>query len=85
MASRPGKIDLSEFFRYSRPKKKPCAVGFAVEALNDSEREQLQAACEVDSGLITTSAIVQWLAARGHEVTSSAATSHRRKTCSCHD
>lgn len=79
-----GKVDLSEFFKYSRPKKKPCAVGFALESVSVEERKQLEAACAQDIGIITTSAISQWLAARGHEVNTAALTSHRRRTCSCH-
>lgn len=77
--------DLSEFFKYSRPKKKPCAVGFAREQLSPVEVGQLDAAVAEDRGLITSSAIRQWLDARGQVVTDAAVTAHRKRTCSCGD
>lgn len=75
--------DLSEFFRYSRPKKKPCAVGFAREQLTKTEQEALDAAIADERGLITSAAIRQWIQQRGHEVNDAAVTAHRRKVCSC--
>lgn len=76
-------IDLSEFFRLSRPKKKPCAIGFILPRLADTEQQQLQAACAQDNGIITSGAIQQWLTARNHEVSISAIVSHRKKVCTC--
>lgn len=79
------KPDLSEFFKYSRPKKKPCAVGYAITQLTSEEQSQLAAACAQDNGIITSGAIQQWLSARKHEVTVSAIVSHRKGVCSCGD
>lgn len=79
-------VDLTEFFKLSKPKKRPCQVGFAMSQLKPAERKQLEAALAADSGIITTGAVQQWLAARGHEVSSPALTSHRRtKACTCYD
>jgi hypothetical protein len=77
--------DLSEFFKLSRPKKPPCRVGFAATQLKPAQRTQLEAACGTDTGIITTGAIVQWLANHGHEVNAPAVTSHRRNTCTCNE
>lgn len=77
-------VDLSEFFRLSRPKKPPCKVGWARGQLVESERAQLDAACATDKGLITAQAVVEWLAKRGHEVNTSAVVAHRAEKCSCH-
>jgi hypothetical protein len=78
------KPDLSEFFKHSRPKKKPCVVGFALDQLGPEEHAQLTAACAEDSGLITNSAIEKWLADRNHIASVSAIVSHRKRTCTCH-
>lgn len=87
MSDAPTGPDLSEFFKLSRPKKKPCAIGFAIKEkkIKGQEVEQLQAACDTDASFITSGSIVQWLAARGVEASNSAVGSHRKKTCSCHD
>lgn len=77
--------NLSEFFKLSRPKKKPCSVGYALGQLDDVEREQLTAALATDNGIITAAAIQQWLAVRDHTTTASAVTSHRKRVCSCVD
>lgn len=79
------KPDLSEFFKLSKPKRKPCAVGFAVEQLKPAERTQLAAAFEVGSGYITNAAISEWLAKRDQQANVSAIVSHRKGTCSCND
>ena len=79
------KADLSEFYKYSKPKKPPCKVGFAAEQLGEEEQAQLEAALQQDKGLITNSAIQEWLHNRKHEVTVSSIVSHRKGTCSCHD
>jgi hypothetical protein len=82
MASKP---DLSEFFKYSRPKRKPCAVGYALEQLGEHELAQLQAALNHDAGIITNAAVVQWLSARKHAATVSAVVNHRKGVCACAD
>lgn len=75
--------DLSEFFRLSRPKKKPCSVGWARTQLSDDEQTQLDAAIATDQGIITNQAIVDWLAKREHVTTVSATVNHRKGVCSC--
>lgn len=77
--------DLSEFFKLSRPKRRPCPLGFALSSLEDVETEQLTAALAMDVGIITAAAIVEWLKPRGHTVTFAAVTNHRKGVCSCHD
>lgn len=77
--------DLSEFFKLSKPKRKPCAIGFALstKAIEGAEVDQLNAALATDQGIITASAIQQWLASRGVDVNVNVVSSHRRRTCSC--
>ena len=77
--------DLSAFFRLSRPKKKPCALGFARTQIKPVEREQLDAACVTDNGIITASAIVEWLGQRGQTANTNNVVSHRKRMCSCYD
>lgn len=77
------KPDLTEFFRYSQPKRRPCPVAFAVEQLDEGERTQLTAACATDQGIITNAAIEKWLSNRGHTASVSAIVVHRKGTCSC--
>lgn len=77
------KPDLSEFFKLSKPKRRPCALGFAREQLKPDEQVQLDAALAVDSGIITAGAIQAWLAVRKHEVSVGAVVSHRKGTCTC--
>lgn len=77
--------DLTEFFKLSRPKKKPCAIGFALTQLKPTERDQLVAALATDKGIITGSAVEQWLKARGQTANPSAITAHRIGRCSCND
>jgi hypothetical protein len=79
------KIDLSEFFKLSRPKKKPCMVGFALTELTEEEGKQLAAAFQADKGIITASAIREWLVLRKHDVSLPVITSHRAGSCSCND
>ena len=77
--------DLSEFFKLSRPKKKPCSVGFAKGQLSPEEAAQLDAAVATDAGIITAGAIVEWLQRREHVTTASAVVNHRKRVCSCAD
>lgn len=77
--------DLSEFYRLSQPKRKPCQLRFILEQLPVDERAQLKTALATDVGIITAAAVVQWLGARGHEVTFAKVTSHRNRKCDCDD
>lgn len=80
MAAKP---DLAEFFKYSRPKRKPCAVGFALGHLEEPEQTQLRVALDHDPGIITNAAVVQWLAARKIDATVASIVTHRKGTCAC--
>lgn len=77
-------VDLSEFAKLAKPKKKQCAVGVAREGLDPEALAQLDAACAANSGVINAGAICAWLAARGHVASHPAVTAHRMGTCSCH-
>jgi hypothetical protein len=77
--------DLSEFYRYSRPKRSPCRVGHARAQLKPAERAQLDAALEIDKGVITAGAIEQWLTKRGQDASITAIANHRKKKCTCYD
>lgn len=76
-------VDLSEFVKLSKPKRPPCAVGVALSTLPKADRGKLEAACASDSGVITTSAIRQWLSSRGHTASIPGVTAHRHGTCTC--
>ena len=77
-------VDLSEFYRLSRPRRPPCRIGHVLEQLKPAERAQLTAALDTDKGLITASAIGEWLAKRDHEgVSINVISNHRRGVCSC--
>ncbi len=80
-------VDLSEFFRLSRPKKKPCAVGFAISQVKGQEQSKLLGAIATDANIITNAAVSEWLAQapRKINVTISAVVAHRKGTCSCAD
>jgi len=85
VAAKP-KVDLTEFFKLSRPKKRPCAVAFAASQLEtDEERDQLTAALETDQGIIPAGAVQQWLSARKQNVSVNTVVSHRKQTCTCAD
>lgn len=76
--------DLSEFEALSEPRRPPCKVGRILEDLPDAERKQLEAALSQDTGIITNAAILKWLERRDLDgLSSSAATSHRKGTCTC--
>lgn len=77
--------DLTEFFKLSKPKRKPCSVGFALGRLQGDEHTQLVAALDVDQGIITNAAIEGWLKQRGHASTVSAIVNHRKGRCNCGD
>lgn len=78
---------LAEFMKYSRPKKKPCPIGFAVDSggVAADEHAALAAACATDPGVIPSGAISTWLEKRGVTVSIPAVTAHRRGTCTCGD
>jgi hypothetical protein len=78
-------LDLSEFQALSKPRKPLCAVGAALGALPADEAGALRAALAEDVRIITTSAIITWLARRDQSANVSAVTSHRRGTCTCAD
>lgn len=77
--------DLSEFFALSRPKRRPCPLGFVFGTLDDAEAASLKAALDTDVSIITAAAVVDWLARRNHDVTFAAVTNHRKRRCSCND
>lgn len=80
------KVDLTEFYRLSRPKKPPCQVGNAREQLTEEEQTQLDAALAQAPNVITAKAIVEWLERRGHALTSpNPIVNHRSRKCSCHE
>lgn len=85
MATKP---DLTEFYALSKPKKPPCQIGLILAGefspkLKPQECEQLRAALDTDAGIITASAIVQWLKARGIETNTNRVSNHRRRVCTC--
>lgn len=78
--------DLSEFFKLSRPKRRPCRVGHARAQLNSEQTKKLDAALAVDKGLITATAVIEWLKAHGESgVSVSAVATHRKGSCTCND
>ena len=87
MAATTTTPDLTEFFKYSRPKKPPCKVGVALGKLRGDTKTQLVAALGTDTGIITNGAIITWLEKRVKDlqVNTSNITSHRAKRCTCYD
>jgi hypothetical protein len=83
-ASKP---DLSEFYKYSRPKRPPCRIGHALTLLSKPDQTRLQAALDTDKNLITAGAIITWLEARDIKNINGASpiTAHRKHTCTCFD
>lgn len=90
--------DLTEFYKYSRPKRPPCRVGHALELIEKAEAEgsktvskgdvkRMRAALDVDKNLITGAAIITWAQARGIETLTNVSpiTNHRKHTCTCYD
>lgn len=80
--------DLTEFFRLSKPRRPPCQVALILSRditpkLNSEQVAQLQAALATDKGVITGSAIQQWLADRGHDISVNRISNHRRGVCNC--
>lgn len=75
--------DLTEFLRLSTPKRRPCAVGLALEQVKPGERDQVDAALATDQGIITNAAIEAWLKKRDIVASVSAIVSHRKGRCRC--
>ena len=80
--------DLTEFYRYSQPAKPPCKLGIMLSTgspLKVAEREQLSAALDQPSNVITGAAIVKWLDARKVTipVNSQNIQYHRKGSCTC--
>lgn len=80
--------DLTEFYKYSRPKKPPCKVGIVLgtgSKLNKQARVDLVGALAIDNAIIPSRAIIDWLDARptGLEFNPNNIASHRKGTCTC--
>jgi len=65
MAAKP---DLTEFYKLSRPKKRPCQVGFGLTQVSEEDKTAYDAADKLDPGVITNAALQGWLGARKHDV-----------------
>lgn len=82
MTSEP---DLTEFERLSlRVRRVPCHLATARDKLSPEDRVLLDAACATPKSRILPSAIAEWLAARGQEVSTNAVSAHRRLKCGCY-
>lgn len=82
------KADLSEFMALStsRNGKKPCPVAQALASLEGADAASLTAALDDDGQLVSIGGIAEWLNRRGFKNANvSSITSHKRKTCRCHD
>ena len=80
--------NLSEFYKLSSPKKPPCQIRLILDGqlgtgLKPDEVVQLAAACQADKNIVTGSAIVEWLKARGIETNVNRVSNHRRGVCDC--
>lgn len=80
-------VDLTEFFKLSRPKSPPCKLASVLAQLNKAQREQWEAACAADVNVITNQALALWLErkVKGHTVNWQNCLAHRSRKCSCHD
>ena len=79
-------VDLSEFEALSRPQKKACSIGKALDSMGPKTDDgvKLTAACARASDEITNAAIRDWLTARGIDgIHVNQVSSHRKGTCSC--
>lgn len=79
-------VDLSEFFKLSRPKSPPCKLGPVLAQLKPAERKQYEAAEATDQNIITNQALALWLERHvtGHGVNWQNCTRHRNKQCKCY-
>jgi hypothetical protein len=89
MTATADKPDLAEFYKLTRRgKRKPCLVRPVLDALGKGEREQFEAACREDAGIISNQALHLWLESHGKDRWTGAwqhALSHRDGKCSCAD
>jgi len=81
----PANVDLSEFYKLSRPRTPPCKLGPILAQLSDEERAQWDAACATDTNIITNQALAMWLErhAEGSVVNWQNCLAHRARKCSC--
>lgn len=79
------KVDLTEFFKLSRPKSPPCKLGPVLAQLSEEEHEQYGAAEQADSNVITNQALALWLErhVEGHNVNWQNCLAHRTRKCGC--
>jgi len=79
------KVDLSEFFKLSRPRTPPCRLGPVLAELSPEEMTQWEAALEADANVITNQALAMWLDrhVKDHTVNWQNCLSHRSKKCTC--
>lgn len=82
----PAKVDLTEFFKLSRPKSPPCKLGPVLAELPDEDRARFDAACETDVNVITNQALALWLDrhVKGQSVNWQNCSHHRTRKCSCY-
>jgi hypothetical protein len=84
MSAPAKKPDLSEFYRLSSGRRKPCSIAHALEQLPAEDAAKLEAALAVTKEIITASAISQWLDARNLVVSIPAVATHRQRRCVCY-
>lgn len=93
MAETPSTPDLTEFYRYSKPKKPPCKIGLVLDKLGRTTKTQLVAALSTENTLITGTAILTWIEKRADtldgvaslDINNNNVRSHREKKCTCYD
>ena len=79
----PSKVDLSEFIKYSRLRKKPCPIGLVATQLKEAEKQLLLEACK-NFEQVANTGIAEWLRVREYvDISINMITSHRKGTCSC--
>lgn len=86
MSDDASKPDLTEFYKYSRPKKPPCKIGIVLDKLGRSnDAKRLRAALSTDNSIITGAAVLQWIEKREPDldISNSAVRSHRERKCTC--
>lgn len=84
----PPEPDLTEFYKLSRPRRRPCPVKPALEALTPEQVAQFDAACKVDPGVITPIAVEKWLASKAGDRwigNWQNVQAHRYGKCTCND
>ena len=77
--------DLTEFFKYSRPKRPPCKVAWALTQIKAAEKDQFVGALDTDKGIIPAGAVVEWLSKRDIDLSHQHIVNHRSKKCTCYD